>query len=94
MKSPERLREQEKRYAEMTDSERKVYETIGDTLLDGDYPEDYFRKASLEEINKRFGRHCDMVVTERVRQSLAFLLDEAEWFHGAMEVWDDLPEED
>lgn len=80
--------------AEMTESERKVYMTIGDTLLDTDYPEDYFRKNSLEEINKHFDGHGETVVTERVRQSLAFLLDEAEWFKGAMDAWDDLPDED
>ena len=74
----------------------KEEEEVFDILIDylDTLPPGFFEKNSVEELNKHFGGHDDMMVTEKVRraldaqQKMELILDEM------AEIYDDLPEED
>lgn len=78
------------RVDDLTDEEGDVFDVLSEHT--DDFPPDFFMKKTVEELNKHFGGHDDMKVTEKVRlalhakQTLDNLMDE---LAGAM---GDLPE--
>lgn len=94
MTDHELLKLQEDLYGAMDENEKTVYGMICDSILTTKYPEDYFRRTSLEEQNRHFGCHGDLVITERVREALALYLDDEQEFDAMLEDWDELPEDD
>jgi len=80
--------------AKLGPKEYKVYEKIWNTFnteaeMNGtkvDYPEDFFEQ-SVDELNKHFGGHGDMVITENVRKAL----DAAhKWDMSDDDEWEDM----
>lgn len=82
--------EAKKRVNALSDAELDVFDAIVDYL--DTLPEGFFEDNSVEELNKHFGGHDDVKVTENVRAAL----DAQQRFEYMLdclnEEFDDLPE--
>lgn len=76
----------------LSPAEEEVFNIIIDYL--DTLPDGFFEENSVEQLNKHFGGHDDMVVTEKVRRAL----DAQQKFEAMLDamgdVVGDLPEED
>lgn len=55
-------------YDRLSDKEKEVFKIIAKYI--DTFPEGYFEKATIEDMNAHFGGHDDMVVTEAVAEAL------------------------
>ena len=76
----------------LSPAETEVFDTIIDYL--DTLPEGFFEDNSVDELNKHFGGHDDMVVTEKVRKALDAQQKLEAMFDAMAEVIGELPEED
>ncbi len=89
-----RRRISEELYDVFDENEKEIYSQIADAILETKFPDDYFRVASLEEMNREFGADGNRVITPRVRLALAVYLDNEQEFDSLMEQWDEIPDDD
>lgn len=75
-----------------SDKEGEVFDTIVEYL--DTLPQGFFAEHSLEELNKHFGGHDDMVVTEKVRKALDAQQKCEAFMDDMLDGYDDLPETD
>lgn len=76
----------------LTPTETEVFETILDYL--DTLPGDFFESNTVDELNKHFGGHDDMVVTENVRNALDLQKKFEDTLDEMADVVGELPEDD
>lgn len=78
----------------MNKKEREVYQAIGNTFEDTDYPPDFFKSKTPEELTEIFGGSGDRIVNAKVHAALCTLYDFELMSREAEEMFTSLPEED
>lgn len=76
----------------LNESENIVYDVLWEKRET--FPEDFFAKKGVKELNEWFGGHDDIVVTENVRQLMMAWLDYVAESRAIYKIYGELPDTD
>lgn len=78
-------------WAALNDAEKAVYEELVDLETMEKLPPDFFKNKSVDELNKHFGGHDNMVITEKLKEALDGIRCEVERLAELAEMFPKLP---